>query len=82
MRKTILYYLAGCTLSALTFDSSDDLYKLHCSVYAHEENKDWLKRIAKSHEAESNAISHDKDVARRLWDISEQMVATPAAATA
>ncbi len=40
------------------------------------------KYFAKSHEAESNAISHDKDVARRLWDLSEQMVATPAAATA
>ena len=40
------------------------------------------KYFAKSHEAESNAISHDKDVARRLWDISDQMVATPAAATA
>jgi NAD(P)-dependent dehydrogenase (short-subunit alcohol dehydrogenase family) len=40
------------------------------------------KYYADSKEKESNAISHDTDVARRLWDVSEQMIATPAAATA
>lgn len=34
------------------------------------------KYFAKSREAQSNAISHDRDVARRLWESSEQMVAT------
>ncbi len=38
------------------------------------------KYFADSREKQSNAISHDTDVARRLWDISEEMVAaaTPA----
>ena len=40
------------------------------------------KYFAKSRETESNAISHDQEVARRLWDVSEQMVATPATAAA
>ncbi len=37
------------------------------------------KYFAKSQEKQSNATSRDQDVARRLWDVSEEMIATPAA---
>lgn len=34
------------------------------------------KYFAKSREKQSNAISHDQDVARRLWELSEEMIAS------
>lgn len=37
-------YVANSTLSAAVYDRPSDLYKLHCSVYAHDENVEWLKR--------------------------------------
>ncbi len=37
--------MAGTTLSGMTYDETTDLYKLHCSVYAHDDNKEWIKRV-------------------------------------
>ncbi|MBI1756375.1 MAG: hypothetical protein HYR64_04620 [Fimbriimonas ginsengisoli] len=37
--------MCDANLSAITYDPHTDLYKLHCSVYAHEDNKEWLKRV-------------------------------------
>ena len=36
------------------------------------------KYFAKSREQQSNAVSHDQDVARRLWEVSEEMIASGA----
>ena len=33
------------TLSGMTYESNTDLYKLHCSVYAQNENAEWVKRV-------------------------------------
>lgn len=40
------------------------------------------KYFAKSREKQSNAISHDPEVARRLWEVSEEMIASGAPAGA
>lgn len=37
--------MASATLSAVIYDSKLDLYKLHCSVYANEQNFDWARRV-------------------------------------
>ncbi len=33
------------TLSGIVYDSEKDLYKLHCSVYAHYDNEAWVKKV-------------------------------------
>jgi hypothetical protein len=37
--------MSRASLSALVYDEAGDTFKLHCSVYACEENADWLGRL-------------------------------------
>ena len=37
--------MSAATLSGVTYDSTTDLYKLHCSVYVHNDNAEWVKRV-------------------------------------
>jgi hypothetical protein len=38
-------FMANTTLSALVYDGERDTFKLHCSVYADNDNAEWLKRL-------------------------------------
>lgn len=37
--------MVGATLSAVMYDEKLDIYKLHCSVYACEQNFEWARRV-------------------------------------
>lgn len=37
--------MSRASLSALCYDAEKDVYKLHCSVFAHTDNKEWLSRV-------------------------------------
>jgi hypothetical protein len=44
MMEPFAQMMCNAALSAVTYDPEKDLYKLHCSVYAHTDNAEWLAR--------------------------------------
>lgn len=45
VEATLMEAMCRAALSGLTYDSEKKLYKMHCSVYAHVDNEEWLSRI-------------------------------------
>jgi hypothetical protein len=45
IEQKLVRFLKDTTLSALVYDRALDMYRLHCSVYAQEENREWLRRV-------------------------------------
>lgn len=65
--------MRDATLSAVVYDSESDTYKLHCSVYAHNENSDFMDRLFMAASALQVAEAHE--IGHHL---AQKLQATPA----
>jgi hypothetical protein len=43
--QALMSTLGEGSLSAIVYDAENDLYKLHCSLYADNENETWVRRV-------------------------------------
>lgn len=68
------HVMSRATLSALVHDPQGDTYKLHCSVYASDDNAEWLGRLFLS--AVGIQISEAHCTARKLSDDLKSAAAT------
>jgi len=41
----MMEWMSDTSLSAIVYDKDKDLYKIHCSLYAHDENQVWVRKV-------------------------------------